>query len=60
MNVTVSDRVLSCLLLAGLVTDAEALANNRSADSPISRALARLHEQWASDFEATTERISTD
>jgi hypothetical protein len=58
-QVETSLRLLVCLLQAGMITDVEALADDRSANGPISRALARLHEQWASDFEAKTGLIST-
>jgi hypothetical protein len=58
-QVETSMRLLVCLLEAGMISEAEALADDRSADGPISRALARLHEQWASDFEAKTGRITT-
>jgi hypothetical protein len=53
-------RLLVCLTAAGMITEAECLADDRSASSPISRALARLHQQWASDFEAKNGLISTE
>jgi hypothetical protein len=59
VNVEVSDRVLTFLLEAGLITDAEALADDRSADGVLARRIAELAEDAVSAWEAREGRIST-
>jgi hypothetical protein len=59
VNVPISDRVVSFLLEAGLITDAEALADDRGADGVIARRIAQLAEDAVSAWEAREGRIST-
>jgi hypothetical protein len=60
VDVSVSLRVLVCLLETGLVSEAELAAGDRSADGPIARGLARLHEAAVTTWEVREGRITTD
>jgi hypothetical protein len=59
VQVTVSERFLSYLVEIGALTEAEAMAADRSANGPIARKLAALAEDAVSKWEQAEGRISS-